>query len=179
MYGNEKRSSLIIYSAVFVALITVGGWISIPFIVPFTLQTLFVLLAASVMKKYAVIPAALYVLFGTLGLPLFHNGTAGIGILFGPTGGFLIGFILMAFIAGMFFSKKTLSADITGLVLATLLSYIFGAGWFMISSGATLPAALITCVVPFIAGDVIKITAAELVTLRLRKSEGSALDPDR
>jgi len=119
------------------------------------------------------------VLFGTLGLPLFHNGTAGIGILFGPTGGFLIGFILMAFIAGMFFSKKTLSADITGLVLATLLSYIFGAGWFMISSGATLPAALITCVVPFIAGDVIKITAAELVTLRLRKSEGSALDPDR
>ncbi len=51
MYGNEKRSSLIIYSAVFVALITVGGWISIPFVVPFTLQTMFVLLAASVMKK--------------------------------------------------------------------------------------------------------------------------------
>ncbi len=88
------------------ALITVGGWISIPFIVPFTLQTLFVLLAASVMKKYAVIPAALYVLFGTLGLPLFHNGTAGIGILLGPTDGFLIGFILMAFTAGLFFSKK-------------------------------------------------------------------------
>ncbi len=108
MYGNEKRSALIIYSAVFVALITVGGWISIPFIVPFTLQTLFVLLAASVMKKYAVIPAALYVLFGTLGLPLFHNGTAGIGILLGPTGGFLIWFILMAFTAGLFFSKKNL-----------------------------------------------------------------------
>ncbi len=171
MYGNEKRSSLIIYSAVFVALITVGGWISIPFVVPFTLQTMFVLLAASVMKKYAVIPTALYVLFGTLGLPIFHNGTSGIGILFGPTGGFLIGFILMAFIAGLFFSKKTMSADITGLVLATLLSYIFGAGWFMISSGASLLAALIACVVPFIIGDIIKITAVELITLRLRKSE--------
>ncbi len=64
------------------------------------------MLAASVMKKYAVIPTALFVLFGTLGLPLFHNGTAGIGVLLGPTGGFLIGFILMAFIAGLFFSKK-------------------------------------------------------------------------
>ncbi len=176
MYGNEKRSGLIIYSAVFVALITVGGWISIPFVVPFTLQTMFVLLAASVMKKYAVIPTALYVLFGTLGLPIFHNGTSGIGILFGPTGGFLIGFILMAFIAGMFFSKKTLSADITGLILATLLSYIFGAGWFMISSGASLLAALIACVVPFIIGDFIKITAVELITLRLRKSERVVFD---
>ena len=176
MYGNEKRSSLIIYSAVFVALITVGGWISIPFVVPFTLQTMFVLLAASVMKKYAVIPTALYVLFGTLGLPIFHNGTAGIGILLGPTGGFLIGFILMAFIAGMFFSKKTISADIIGLVLATLVSYICGAGWFMISSGASLLAALIACVVPFIAGDIIKITAVELITLRLRKSERFVFD---
>ncbi|RBQ24813.1 MAG: hypothetical protein ALMCE001_09880 [Methanocorpusculum sp. MCE] len=160
----------------FVALITVGGWISIPFVVPFTLQTMFVLLAASVMKKYAVIPTALYVLFGTLGLPIFHNGTSGIGILFGPTGGFLIGFILMAFIAGLSFSKKTMSADITGLVLATLLSYIFGAGWFMISSGASLLAALIACVVPFIIGDIIKITAVELITLRLRKSERVVFD---
>ena len=58
MYGDEKRSALLTYSAVFTALITVGGWISVPFVVPFTLQTLFVLLAASVMKKYAVVPAA-------------------------------------------------------------------------------------------------------------------------
>ncbi|HJJ43044.1 MAG TPA: biotin transporter BioY [Methanocorpusculum sp.] len=179
MYGDERRSSLIMYSAVFVALITVGGWISIPFVVPFTLQTLFVLLAASVMKKYAVIPTVLYVLFGTLGLPLFHNGTAGIGILLGPTGGFLIGFILMAFIAGLFFSKKIVCMDIVGLVLATLVCYFCGVAWFMISSGATLWAALIACVIPFIVGDIIKITAAELVTIRLRKSERSVFDPDR
>ena len=176
MYGNEKRSALIMYSAVFVALITVGGWISVPFIVPFTLQTLFVLLAASVMKKYAVIPAALYVVFGTLGLPLFHNGTSGIGILLGPTGGFLIGFVLMAFTAGLFFSKKTLAADLFGMVLGMLVCYVCGVVWFMISAGASLPAALITCVIPFIAGDVVKIAAAEFVTLRLRRSGGLAVD---
>lgn len=169
MYGDEKRSALLMYSAVFTALITVGGWISVPFVVPFTLQTLFVLLAASVMKKYAVIPAALYVMFGTLGLPLFHNGTSGLGILLGPTGGFLIGFIPMAFIAGVFFSKKTRAADISGMVLGTLVCYFCGTLWFMVSAGASLPAALITCVIPFIAGDAVKIAAAEMVTLRLRK----------
>ncbi|HJJ35399.1 MAG TPA: biotin transporter BioY [Methanocorpusculum sp.] len=169
MYGDEKRSALLMYSAVFTALITVGGWISVPFVVPFTLQTLFVLLAASVMKKYAVVPAALYVMFGTLGLPLFHNGTSGLGILLGPTGGFLIGFIPMAFIAGVFFSKKTLAADISGMVLGILVCYFCGTVWFMVSAGASLPAALITCVIPFIAGDAVKIAAAEMVTLRLRK----------
>ncbi|PAV08765.1 biotin transporter BioY [Methanocorpusculum parvum] len=169
MYGDEKRSALLMYSAVFTALITVGGWISVPFVVPFTLQTLFVLLAASVMKKYAVVPAALYVMFGTLGLPLFHNGTSGLGILLGPTGGFLIGFIPMAFIAGVFFSKKTRAADLSGMVLGILVCYFCGTVWFMVSAGASLPAALITCVIPFIAGDAVKITAAEMVTLRLRK----------
>ena len=169
MYGDEKRSALLMYSAVFTALITVGVWISVPFVVPFTLQTLFVLLAASVMKKYAVIPAALYVMFGTLGLPLFHNGTSGLGILLGPTGGFLIGFIPMAFIAGVFFSKKTRAADISGMVLGILVCYFCGTVWFMVSAGASLPAALITCVFPFIAGDAVKIAAAEMVTLRLRK----------
>ena len=169
MYGDEKRSALLMYSAVFTALITVGGWISVPFVVPFTLQTLFVLLAASVMKKYAVVPAALYVMFGTLGLPLFHNGTSGLGILLGPTGGVLIGFIPMAVIAGVFFSKKTRAADISGMVLGILVCYFCGTVWFMVSAGASLPAALITCVIPFIAGDAVKIAAAEMVTLRLRK----------
>ncbi|MCK9313214.1 MAG: biotin transporter BioY, partial [Methanocorpusculum sp.] len=92
-------------------------------------------------------------------------------ILLGPTGGFLIGFIPMAFIAGLFFSKKSMSLDITGLFLATIVCYTFGVVWFMISAGAALWAALITCVIPFIAGDIIKIAAAELIILRLRKNE--------
>ena len=86
MYGNEKRARLLAESAVFIALIAVGGWLSIPIlIIPFTLQNIFILLAAAVMKRYAVIPVGLYVLFGSLGLPIFHNGTAGLGVLLGPT----------------------------------------------------------------------------------------------
>ncbi len=88
MFGDLDRSRTIAYSAAFIGLITLGSWISVPCIpVPFTLQTLFVLLAGAVMKRYAVIPVSLYVILGALGLPLFHNGVAGIGVLLGPTGG--------------------------------------------------------------------------------------------
>src|SRR5512136_390785 len=102
MFGDLDRSRKIGYSAVFIGLITLGSWISVPWIpVPFTLQTLFVLLAGAVMKRYAVIPVSLYVILGALGLPLFHNGIAGIGVLLGPTGGYLIGFIFAALATGL------------------------------------------------------------------------------
>ncbi|MDV0440862.1 biotin transporter BioY [Methanorbis furvi] len=171
MYGNEKRSQLIAFSAVFVALIAVGGWISIPIMmIPFTMQNFFMLLAAAVMKRYAVIPVGLYVLLGTLGLPIFHNGTAGIGVLLGPTGGFLIGFFLMSGVAGLLFEKKSVRFDILALVLFGVGSYLFGAGWFMISTGASVVAAFVACVLPFVIGDVIKFAVIEVIVLRLRKS---------
>ena len=129
MYGDEKRAQLIAASAVFVALIAVGGWISIPVLmIPFTMQNFFILLAAAVMKRYAVLPVGLYVLFGTLGLPIFHNGTAGIGILLGPTGGFLIGFIVMAAVAGWLFEKQSVRFDILALAIFGAGSYAFAAG---------------------------------------------------
>ena len=94
MFGDLRRSRRVAYTAAFIGLITLGGWISVPFVpVPFTLQTFFVLLAAAVMKRDAVIPVTLYVALGALGLPVFHNGIAGFGVLLGPTGGYLLGFI--------------------------------------------------------------------------------------
>ncbi|HJJ97331.1 MAG TPA: biotin transporter BioY, partial [Methanocorpusculum sp.] len=68
MYGDEKRARLLAASAIFVALIAVGGWISVPVLmIPFTMQNFFLLLAAAVMERYGVIPVGLYVLLGTLG----------------------------------------------------------------------------------------------------------------
>ena len=88
MCGDEKRARLLAASAIFVAFIAVGGWISVPILMsPFTMQNFFMLLSAAVMKRYAVIAVGLYAPLGTLGLPIFH-GTAGISILLGPTGGF-------------------------------------------------------------------------------------------
>src|SRR5512136_2185677 len=127
MFGDLDRSSKIGYSAVFIGLITLGSWISVPWVpVPFTLQTLFVLLAGAVMKRAAVIPVSLYVLFGALGLPLFHNGIAGPGVLLGPTGGYLIGFIFAGLVAGLAYEYRSRAIRICGLVAATGVIYLFG-----------------------------------------------------
>ena len=101
-----------------------------PFIpVPFTLQTLFVLLTGAVMKRYGAVPVALYILLGTLGLPLFHNGMTGPGVLLGPTGGYLIGFVFAALVVGLAYERKEKYLHIAGIALGTVIIYLFGVAW--------------------------------------------------
>ena len=168
MFGNLDRSRLIAYSAAFIGLITLGSWISIPCIpIPFTLQTLFVLLAGAVMKRYAVIPVSLYLLLGALGLPLFHNGIAGVGVLLGPTGGYLIGFIAAALITGLAYEHTSSPVRIFGLMAATLIIYACGIGWLMYSLDREFIPAFAAGALPFIIGDTIKAGAAYLIARRL------------
>jgi len=157
MYGNEERASVIARSAGFVALIAAGGWIALPMVpVPITLQTFFVLLSGVVMKRAAVIPAALYVLLGALGLPLFHSGLSGPGVLLGPTGGYLAGFILAAGITGLGYEREEPLVRAGALVLATAAIYVCGAGWLALSTGMPAAAAIAVGVLPFIPGDAVK-----------------------
>jgi biotin transport system substrate-specific component len=168
MFGDLDRSRKIAYSAAFIGLITLGSWISIPFIpVPFTLQTLFVLLAGAVMKRYAVIPVSLYVILGAAGLPLFHNGIAGVGVLLGPTGGYLTGFIIAALVTGLAYEHPSRSVRICGLAFATIMIYAFGVGWLMYSLDRDFFPAFAAGVLPFIAGDSIKAAAAYQIAERL------------
>jgi biotin transport system substrate-specific component len=168
MFGDLKRSRTIAYSAAFVSLIALGSWVSVPFFpVPLTLQTLFVLLAGAVMHRYAVIPVTLYILLGTLGLPVFHNGIAGIGILLGPTGGYLLGFIPAALIVGLGYETKNTRVCVMGMALATLIIYAFGISWLLYSTGMGIAAALAMGMLPFLLGDVIKASAAFIIAQRL------------
>ena len=168
MFGNLDRSRTIACSAACIGLITLGSWISIPCIpVPFTLQTLFVLLTGAFMKRYAVIPVTVYIMLGTLGLPVFHNGIAGIGILLGPTGGYLVGFIPAALVAGLAYEHKSRIVRILGLAIATLLILLSGALWLVYSTGMIPFAALIGGIVIFLPGDAVKACAAYLIAQRL------------
>jgi len=168
MFGDLHKSRTIAYSAACIGLIALGGWISVPCIpVPFTLQTLFVLLTGAVMKRYGAVPVALYILLGTLGLPLFHNGMTGPGVLLGPTGGYLIGFIFAALVVGLAYERKEKYLHIAGIALGTVIIYIFGVGWLIVSLSMGLVPAIIAGVVPFVAGDVIKAGAAYLIAERL------------
>ncbi|MDD1694957.1 MAG: biotin transporter BioY [Methanoregula sp.] len=168
MFGDLKRSRLITYSAAFIGLIALGSWISIPCIpVPFTLQTLFVLLAGTVMKRQAVIPVAAFIVLGALGLPVFHNGMAGVGVLLGPTGGYLIGFMFAALVVGLAYERKSPYVHIGGLAVGTALILLSGMAWLMYSLGIGLFAACSAGVLPFIIGDLIKGGAAYMIARRL------------
>lgn len=162
------RARILAYSGTFIALIATGSWISIPLPpVPLTLQTLFVLLSGIVMKRYGAIPVALYVLLGAAGLPVYHNGTAGLGVLLGPTGGFLIGFIPAALVAGIAYEHESPASRITGLIAACAIYLLAGAVWLSYSASIPLLQAVLLGVAPFIIGDAVKAAAAYAIGKRV------------
>ncbi|HUU75841.1 MAG TPA: biotin transporter BioY [Methanoregulaceae archaeon] len=168
MFGDRQRSLFISQTAACVGLIIVGSWISIPFFpVPFTLQTLFVLLSGAVMKRYGVVPAALYVLMGAMNLPVFHNGTAGIGVLLGPTGGYILGFIPCALLVGLAYEHRSRLWRGIGMVVGDILILLCGMAWLSASAGLLLWEAFLLGVIPFIAGDMLKAFAAFKIARRL------------
>jgi biotin transport system substrate-specific component len=168
MFGDLQKSRNIAYSAAFIGLISLGAWVSIPFFpVPLTLQTLFVLLAGMVLKRYAVVPVSLYVVLGALGLPVFHSGVAGFGILLGPTGGYLFGFVCAALIIGFAYEYPSALLRITGLLTGTCMIYVCGVVWLIYSLGGGLIPAVTAGVLPFIPGEVIKMYAAYAIEKRL------------
>ncbi|MCE5298564.1 MAG: biotin transporter BioY [Methanoregulaceae archaeon] len=170
MYKTPGRPLLLAETAAFAGLIALGSWISIPFVpVPFTLQTLFVLLSGAVMRRYAVLPTGLYVLMGILGIPVFHSGSAGLGILLGPTGGYILGFIPGAFVTGIFFEHRERAARVLGIVLGDGVIFLCGMSWLSLSTGISPFNAFLIGVLPFIPGDIVKGYAVWLIGERLER----------
>ncbi|MDD1718368.1 MAG: biotin transporter BioY [Methanoregulaceae archaeon] len=168
MFGDRERALLITETAAFAGLIAAGSWISIPFFpVPFTLQTLFVLLAGAVMRRFAVYPVALYLVAGSLGMPVFHGGTAGIGVLLGPTGGYLAGFLPAAAVAGLGYGGDSEIRRITALIGATAVIYSFGVAWLALSGPLPWEEAILLGVLPFLPGDAVKLAAAHTIAARI------------
>jgi biotin transport system substrate-specific component len=126
---NENIITRAIKIVLFVSLTIVGSKFVIPTQpVPFTLQTLFVLLSGAFLgKKDGFIAQSVYLLIGAIGLPVFAGPVAGIAKLFGPTGGYLLAFPIAAFITGYFFNKESSLFSLLGTtLLATFTIYFFG-----------------------------------------------------
>lgn len=122
--------------------------------------------------KLSTVSYLIYLLLGLVGLPVFSGYAGGIGKLAGPTGGYLIGFILMVIISGIFYEKFSSNKILIGLgmVLGTIIAYIFGTIWFIIQMDCELSYALSVCVFPFIPFDLIKIVLAIIIGLVIRKA---------
>lgn len=114
---------------------------------------------------------AAYVLLGGAGLPVFAGFAGGPAALFGPTGGFLFGYIPCAALTG--FLTRRLRASRLSLSLSmipgTLVCYALGTAYFMLSTGSALSSSLALCVLPFLPGDALKILLCAHLYLRLQK----------
>ncbi|MCQ4636669.1 biotin transporter BioY [Anaerovorax odorimutans] len=171
-----SKTTRLMLCALFAALTAVCSFISIPLPftpVPVNLATLAVFLAGGLLGyKYGTISQLVYIVLGAVGAPVFHNFTGGIGILAGPTGGYIIGYAAAALIIGaaIQLSKKKdfLPALAVAMLLGLAACYFLGTIWFMISSGAGLYVSLAACVLPFLPGDALKIVAACLLIKKLR-----------
>lgn len=167
----------LVYISVFMVLIAVCAWISIPAAVPFTLQTMGIFCAVGILGGRRGTMAVLgYIILGALGVPVFSGFAGGIGYLMGNTGGYIIGFLFSALMMwGMerIFGRSRLVLGVS-MAAGLLVCYVFGTAWFMVMyahhTGAVgLGTVLGWCVFPFIIPDLLKITLAMYLTDRLKK----------
>ena len=136
--------------------------------VPISLTNLVIMISIYVLGfKDATISYIVYLLLGLVGLPVF---TGGLGKLAGPTGGYLIGFIFLALIAGLFVDKfpKNRILAVVGMLIGMAITYIFGTEWLAIQLKMSFVAALSVGVIPYLAGDAVKIIIAIIVGPVLR-----------
>lgn len=134
--------------------------------VPISLTNFAVYIAVYLLgTKRGMISYTIYMLIGLVGLPVFSNFSAGPAKFFGPTGGYIIGFLFMALVAGLFVnnSKNKFVMHVVGMILGTIVCYAFGTAWLAYQAGMTFKAALMAGVIPFIPGDLVKIFAAALI----------------
>lgn len=158
----------LIKAAVMSAILCVISPITVPFgAVPHSLCTFAVYLAAIILKPaYAVLSVLVYVLLGIFGLPVFSGANGGVGVLAGPTGGFLVGYIICVWLASFL---KTKIRTVPSLIFGTVLLYITGLIWFMFVTDSTVIQAGLVCVLPFVLGDALKIAAATIIGNKINK----------
>ncbi len=175
MHGYSQTTRLLL-CGLFAALTAVCSFISIPLPfspVPINLATLSVFLAGGLLGfKYGTVSQLVYIALGAAGIPVFHNFTGGLGVLMGPTGGYIVGYAAAAFLTGLilhlFYEKKSGAALVLSMTAGLAACYIFGTVWFMVSTGAGLLPSLTACVFPFLLGDALKIAAGYILIGKLK-----------
>lgn len=158
---------------VMAAVICILAPFSIPIgVIPISFTNLAVYIALYVLgTKKGTISYLIYLLIGLVGIPVFSGFASGPGKLFGPTGGYLIGFIFMAIVAGIFIDKfiDKMYMCFLGMILGTIVVYGFGTAWLAFQGSLTFQSALWAGVIPFIPGDLVKIVIAMIIGPQIRK----------
>ncbi len=170
----KTKTQFLVITAMFTAVISVLSiWqIPTPMGVPFTLQTFAIALCGFVLEEKAgTASAALYVLIGFIGVPVYTGMKAGPGVLFGPTGGYLLGFILMAFICGLTFHFKNRAVHALLALLGLSCCHILGVIQYNLAAEVhSLYRAAMAASVPFLLKDLLSLAGAYIAALAIRRA---------
>lgn len=168
---NQLTIKQISRIGLFTALTIIFSQISIPmpYGVPMTMQTFIIPLVAFLLgKKEGTFVAVIYLLLGLIGIPVFAGFSGGASIFFGPTGGFILSFPLMAYCSGIAQEKRSVFSIASWLLAGAILNYIVGMFYFSFVTSSTLLVAFTACVLPFIPTAIIKLVLVYLVGQKLR-----------
>ena len=175
---SSERTKLMVMVSLTAVIISICSWISIPMVVPFTLQTFAVFFAFIFLGGvYGTLSVVIYILLGVIGVPVFSGFKSGVAVISGPTGGYIVGFVLSGLIyilvTKLLGEKKF--AVMLALILGLLVCYVFGTLWFMyVYSGTENAKSFMTvlslCVFPFIIPDICKMILAYILARIVKKA---------
>lgn len=176
-----KESTTVKYTvcALFVAFISICSQIAIHIgPIPISMSLLAIFMAGLILgMKYGTLSVIVYILLGITGMPVFAGAKGGFAVILGPTGGFLIGYILCAmivgYVSGRFVNKKIYM--VIGMVISVVVCYIPGILWYYIITGNTISMSIKLCVIPFILGDIIKIIISLALYSKISKRLNSII----
>ncbi len=187
MPSSSNQLRLTVYSSLMAALIAAGAFIAIPVgPVPIVLQNMFVLLAGLLLgRKWGSASIAVYLLAGAVGLPVFSAGRGGFAHFAGPTGGYLISYLVVVYLVGLLSEKtvprfqeypnRQLIADMIIMVAGSCVIYAFGVPWLKFVTHMPWSKAIAVGAFPFIIGDTVKIVAAALIARMIRPTFNRSL----
>ena len=149
------------------ALMAVCAWLAVTVgDVALTMQTFGVFLTLLLLGGgKGTVACVVYLLLGIIGLPVFSGFHGGLGVLLGPTGGYLWGFLLMSL---CYWILKKPMGELAAMIFGLLACYLCGTLWFYFVYGGSLLAVLLKCVVPYLVPDGIKLFLALTIQKRIR-----------
>ena len=168
----KMKTKYLTMCAIFAALSAVLSPISIPIgAVPINFIHISIFLAAGLLgAKYGTISQVVFVLLGTIGLPVFSGFRGGVGVIAGYTGGFIIGYIGCAFVTGILIDRfgTGMKVLIPAMYAGWLVTYALGIMWYVFVTNTGIFAAVSACVLPFLLGDFCKTMLSAVLIHRIR-----------
>ena len=171
---SNKGLCRLLAVGVFITLTALSAFVRIPLPftpVPLTLQTFFVLLSGALLgRKLGVVTQATYMFLGLTGQQVFTGAGCGSLYLLGPTGGYIVGFVLASFFAGSFLinEKQSVAAVFIKLLVADFIILFSGMFWLKVSLSCSFSKAFLLGFLPFILGDILKVALATVVYHKMR-----------